>query len=564
MERRVIGIDFGSSQSSIAILKIGSTETPKLLNAGGGREGVTIPTILALDANDDSVVAFGNNVKKYYREETGNIKFASNFKRYLGSTDDEHKDANLYCRLFLQELAKFVRKQFNVDKLKPEEYVTCLAHPATWTQEQIDLLKKYAEEAGFPVDPDFGIYSVEEPVAAMHALKTDSSTKFRFGDKPEHYMVIDFGGGTLDICIIKTDILGRTPKIIATSGDPLLGGKEFDEIIDLVFFRKNENIEKCDLSPRELAELSDKIKEAKEGFSENFLVNDVATLPFHLSRGQYSLTIHKQEFQNICKDRGIFEKIKRSIHEALDKAGIDVPKIKKVILTGGSAKWFFLRAIVAEEFALGGDSIFLTENPFTDVANGCAIKIGRPDAPPEKKGLWVRYKLDGESQWSDLKCIFKPGRNAPTKDEKMYIGEIIGSRYFKPYRIILSWWTGFDEDNLDKFESDSVIEFYARSNAPFIDNLRGAAIRLRGQNSPPMPDVYKIYLQYQEDADGHKIYRFEIMDSRAALKESKRLREGESAVQNMPDGMIDVGDVLPGFISARAVGGLMTRTMKRR
>ena len=65
---------------------------------------------------------------------------------------------------------------------------------------------------------------------------------FRFGNKPEHYMVIDFGGGTLDICIIKTDILGRTPKIISTSGDPQLGGKEFDEIIEHLFFRNNESI----------------------------------------------------------------------------------------------------------------------------------------------------------------------------------------------------------------------------------------------------------------------------------------------------------------------------------
>ena len=148
-----------------------------------------------------------------------------------------------------------------------------------------------------------------------------------------------------------------------------MGGKEFDDIIEHKFFQNVDGISKSELSGRELAELSDKIKEAKETFSENFKTNELASFSFHLSSGQYSLTLSRSEFDNICKDRGIFDKIKKCIHDALDEAHLDVDKIKKVILTGGSSKWYFIRNIVAKEFALGGESIFLTENPFTDVAN---------------------------------------------------------------------------------------------------------------------------------------------------------------------------------------------------
>ena len=56
MERKIIGVDFGNSQSSIAIMEIGSAGMPELLNVGGGRNGVTIPTLLALDPNDDTVL----------------------------------------------------------------------------------------------------------------------------------------------------------------------------------------------------------------------------------------------------------------------------------------------------------------------------------------------------------------------------------------------------------------------------------------------------------------------------------------------------------------------------
>lgn len=575
MERKVIGIDFGSSQSSIAIMEIGSTGVPELLNVGGGRNGVTIPTLLALDTNDDSVIDYGNNVRKHYREEkTGSVKFASNFKRYLGRTPspdakDNEKNANLYSKLFLRELAAFVKNRFNIKELDPKDYVTCVAHPATWDEKQITLLKEYVKDAGFPVDPDMGIYSVEEPVAAMHTLKIQQSLNFRFGNRPEHYMVIDFGGGTLDICVIKTDILGRTPKIISTSGDPTLGGRDFDEIIEHLFFRNNEGIVKSELSDREIAELNEKFKEAKEAFSENFINGEVWTQPFHIARGQYSLTVSKQEFSNICNDRKIFEKIKKSIHEALAKAKIDVSTIKKVILTGGSSKWFFLREIVAKEFSLGGDSIFNTEQPFTDVANGCAIKIGRPDAPPEKKGVWVRYKIDGDKAWSHPKCILKPARSVSSDEESQYIMTITGTQYVKPYRIILSWWTGYEETKLERSDDEAVIEFYARSNVPFLDSFKGTMRALRHLPYNPMPDEYKIYLQYREDESGGKKYRFEIMDSDASEKEKKRLAlqnnpsngQAKADYENLPNGYKEVGDILPGYISFRAMGGMKIRKL---
>ena len=542
MRREVIGIDFGNSQSSIATWTA-ATMFPQLLHVDGGREGVTIPTVLALNPNNDSVEAFGNEAKKYYLEEKRNVKFASDFKRDLG----KNAEANRYCKLFLQELAKFMKARYNVKELDPQNYAACIAHPATWTKEQVDLLKKYASEAGFPSEPEDGVYSVEDSIAVIHALKNFTATEFRFGDKTENYMVIDFGDATFDICVIRTSFWGNALKIISTSGDPMLGGRKFDEIIEYLFFKNNESIVKSDLSERELAELRDKCKKAKEGFSENFRMNDVVTQPFHISRGQYSLTISKQEFQNICKDRGIFEKIKRSIHEALDKAGTDVSEIKKVILTGGSAKWYFLREIVANEFAFGEDAIFLTEHPFTDVASGCAIKAGFATSTER---VWVKYKLGDDGKWSDPKCILNPGRNVSPEEEMMYIGTIVGTQYVKPYRITLSWWTGFDEENLQKSEDDAVVEFYARSNWPPFDRLKRVWQVLRNIDSPMMPDEYKIFLRYQEDKAGSIKYRFEIMDAQAALKESKRLREGDAAVQNMPDGHREVRTVLPGFISS--------------
>ena len=85
-KRKVIGIDFGSSQSSIAIMEIGSNIQPELLNVGGGRNGQTMPTVLALDKNDDTLRAAGNEVRQRYKEVAdSSCRLVSNFKRYLGN-----------------------------------------------------------------------------------------------------------------------------------------------------------------------------------------------------------------------------------------------------------------------------------------------------------------------------------------------------------------------------------------------------------------------------------------------------------------------------------------------
>ena len=555
MGRKIIGVDFGSSQSSIAIMEIGSDGKPELLNVGGGRNGVTIPTLLALDPNDDTVLDFGTNVRQHYREES-TTKFVSNFKRYLGSkstdiNNDEQKKSNKYCKLFIKELAEYVRKHYNVDHLDAEDYATCFAYPATWSEEQIKLLKEYAEDAGFP-----DIHIIPEPVAAMHALKIQDN--FRFGDKKENYMVIDFGGGTLDICIIETDILGRTPKILSTSGDPTLGGKEFDGRVEHLFFRNNENIKKSDLSLREIAELEEKFKEAKEAFSENFLINDVATQAFHIARGQYSLTTSKQEFNNLCRDLGIYEKIKKAIREALQKANKVETDIQKVILTGGSSKWFFLKKIIADEFSLVGDKVFLTTNPYTDVANGCAVAVGRPDAPPAKKGIWVRFQLDSKP-CSESKCILFPGRSSSFEKEMMYIGKICGTRYVRPYKITLSWWTGLDETKLEPAGENAIIEFYARTNFPVFGRIKSGINGFRGMNVIQTPDEYLIYLQYSEDASGTVKYVFKIVDSNAAIKENA-ISNGKAA-DSFPNGYCETGAILPGYISSRSMLGFKTRKL---
>ena len=573
-KRKVIGIDFGSSQSSIAIMEIGSNIQPELLNVGGGRNGQTMPTVLALDKNDDTLRAAGNEVRQRYKEVADTTcRLVSNFKRYLGSAPEQgdtpevaelRRNAEKYAKTFLREMARIVERHFNVarDELSHEDFATCIAYPASWSDEQVRLLKNCIKEAGFPVDPDRGVYSIPEPVAAVHALRMGDGLGFRFGDKPEHFMVIDFGGGTLDVCVIQTDILGRTPKIVSTAGDPELGGKEFDDLIERIFFRNNE-IRRDDLSPSEQFELRDRIKEAKEAASEHFTKGEDHIHSIPLPSGQFELHLYRNEFVNMVNDAGICEKIRGCLHDALDKAGLDADQITKVILTGGSSRWFFLREIVAKEFSLGGDRIFLTDTPFTDVATGCAVSIGLSDQAPKKDGIWVRWRLSESEPWSEAKCLLAPGRNdSREKTGVQFLGVLPGTKYLSSYRIYLSWWHGFEKDQLERAGNDSVIDVFVRSNVPFLSRLKNAGRAMRGLQTGQLEDEYKVYLEFKEDAVGSCTYRFEIVDHDAARVDLVRRTKGDEAAGKLPQGTRITGHVIPGQRSYQGLVGLKRRKME--
>lgn len=562
--RKIIGIDFGSSQSSISKMNIGSDGMPDLYNLGGGIKGKYMPTMMAVDENDDTVIAYGNDVAQYIEQpKEDGVKFVMDFKRYLGQPD-----ANKYCKEYLKCLASVVKKMEGVQdgELSSDQYATCIAHPASWSAEQIELLKKFTVEAGFPSDPNRGMYTVPEPVAAMHALRVQESVGFRFGDRSENYMIIDFGGGTLDICVIQTDMLGSTPEIKGKSGDPELGGKDFDDIIKLWFFRQNQVLKEDALSPRDRAALMREVRKAKHFCSENFNRGlEDAVCPIDLCGSSFTFKISRQNIEDLCKANGYFKKIEDAIDAAMNEAHVTIADITKVILTGGSSKWFFVRKLVISKFALPDDAVVLTDNPFTDVAVGCAVFKGRTSEPKIKKGIWVKWKKAANDEWSKPIRILAPARLSDTIEaQNIHIGTLQETSYLKPYNIHLSWWTGYDESDLEKSGKDAVIEFYARSNYPFLDTFRGFACAVRKTIYKPLSDEYQIYLKYQEETDAEgKKYRFEILDVEAAERERVLLNSGKEEAENMPEGSREVGDILPGYRSECSMLGVGTRTLSK-
>ena len=521
MSRQIIAIDFGTTFSSVAFLPIGSPHQPGLLQFGGARHHV--PTMLRLDQNDHSVLSWGWAAQRDLRNgDMGDRSaVARDFKRGLG----EREESKELTRQYLSMLAAEIKdREGRLTELTKENFITSIGVPANWTEEQSNLLKSLAEEVGFPE-----VRVLQEPVAAMHNLRCQAVRNFKFGDRPETFMVVDFGGGTLDICVVKTQELGREPHVIAVDGDAKLGGIDFDDLLEKWFVRQ-VGINWDGLTTYERAALREQVQDAKENMSEVFRKTDdtgVFQCTFHMESGAHTFAATKQAFHNRVREAGFLEKLAGAVSRAMTSCGLQSKEVKRVILTGGSSKWFFVRQIVAKEMGLGDPNELLeTDSPYTDVASGLAICWGRTDEPPDKPGVWLDYKL-GSGAEKKRALLLAPGRVQFVDKDRYYLGEIAGSRIFKPYKLELEWRTGATERE-SATVGRSCVTVYLRTNHPRVETFRNILDAARRRETKRRADHYKAYIVTRETELGGQEYWIEVQNNQGDVQ-SLRVNPNERA-----------------------------------
>ena len=555
-KRKVIGIDFGSSQSSIAIMEIGESTQPSLFSFEDSAVGEPMQTVLLLDSGDAHTVAIGNKVKGFEESNScSNGRFISDFKRLLGTDKLGSKDAERYTLEFLCELARQVEERES-RSLSAVKYATCIACPAAWSESQLERFKSIVQEAGFPSDPDRGIYVLREPVAALR------SHLIHFANKPEKFLVMDFGGGTLDVCVVETDICGQDPYVSGIAGDASLGGRDFDQMLieHLESAYKDRGLNYKSLSSWEQFKLGRRIREAKQIFSENFSTDRSGSemkIPVQWpGKGEIQLVLSKEVFRNLVVSKGISDRIRSCVRAAISDSGKSSNQITRAVLTGGSSRWFFIRDIVREECGLADndETIIVSSTPFTDVAMGCAMSKARTGAAAEREGLWVKWRVNG-GNWRGPKNLLRSGRqNADSEIRHQHLCEIPHSQLLHPFRIELSFLWGDEESQPTPYRDGkcAVVDFHASSNHPVLKRPRDVVNALRGRTElidTTFRDEYQCFLHCKEYDNGGEDFKLEIRD----WKTSKGTLEGFD--WNDPR----LIDVTPGKFSRRGWFGWGTR-----
>ena len=350
---KVIGIDLGTTNSCVAVMEGG--EPVVIANAEGSR---TTPSVVGFQKDGERLVG---QVAK--RQAVANAdRTVISIKRHMGSDYKVNIDGKQYSP---QEISAMILAKLKKDaesylgELVKDAVITC---PAYFTDSQRQATKDAGKIAGLNV-----LRIINEPTAAALAYGLDK-------DKTSHkVMIYDLGGGTFDVSIL--DIGDGVFEVLATNGNCMLGGDDFDKrIMDWVVedFKNKEGIDlsKDKMAMQRIKEAAEKAKIELSSMSSTninlpFITAD-ATGPKHLD-----VTLTKDKFDAMTAD--LVEATKEPMRKAMKDAGLTYADIAKVILVGGSTR---IPAVVEAVKKETGKDPFKGINPDECVAIGAAIQGG--------------------------------------------------------------------------------------------------------------------------------------------------------------------------------------------
>ncbi len=349
---KIIGIDLGTTNSCVAVMEGG--EAVVIPNAEGGR---TTPSVFAVGKNGERMV--GDVAKRQAITNYENTVIS--IKRKMGTSEKVkagEKDMSP------QEVSAMILQKLKADA---ENYLgsavtqAVITVPAYFSDSQRQATKDAGKIAGLEV-----LRIINEPTAAALAYGLDKENN-------QKILVYDLGGGTFDVSLL--EIGDGVIEVLATAGDNMLGGDDFDKrIIDYIVgeFKKESGI---DLSGDKMA--MQRLKEAAEKAKIDLsgVMSTNINLPFITADASgpkhFDTTLTRAKFDELTSD--LVDRTMDPLGRTLKDAGISKDSIDRVILVGGSTR---IPAVQDAVKKATGKEPFKGINPDECVAIGAAIQGG--------------------------------------------------------------------------------------------------------------------------------------------------------------------------------------------
>ena len=350
MAKKIIGIDLGTTNSCVSIMENG--EVKVIANAEGSR---TTPSVVAFKNGE---IMVGEAAK---RQVVTNKNTVSSIKRHMGTAHKEHVNDRDYTpeeisAMILQNLKKTAEAYLG-------ETVTSavITVPAYFNDSQRQATKDAGKIAGLEVER-----IINEPTAAALAFGLDKL------EVEQKVLVYDLGGGTFDVSIL--DLADGTFDVLATAGDNMLGGDDFDNAVVnhiLDTFQKEEGIRLQDnMALSRIKEAAEKAKKDLSGMMQTQI-----SLPFIAQRDgaplHLEMTLTRAKFDELT--RHLVARTEEPVRQALRDAKMQPSDIDQVLLVGGSTR---IPAVQESVKRLLGKEPNKSVNPDEVVSMGAAIQGG--------------------------------------------------------------------------------------------------------------------------------------------------------------------------------------------
>jgi molecular chaperone DnaK (HSP70) len=195
-------------------------------------------------------------------------------------------------------------------------------------------------------------------------------------------LVIDFGGGTLDLSLVRTAPAADDPQIrqaeVLAKSDAYVGGEDIDQWIVEDYLRQIGSSREAigETSWQNLLAIAERLKirlSGSEEAKESWLDEETFT--------SYDLYLNRDRLEEILENRQLLEQVRQALDEVLAVAlskGIGKSDIEQVLLVGGSCLIPAIQQLVLSYF--GRQRVRLNK-PFEAVAHGALAlsQVGQID-----------------------------------------------------------------------------------------------------------------------------------------------------------------------------------------
>ena len=551
---KIVGIDLGTTNSSIAIVEAGM---PGLLADSDGKR--LMPSVVHYPSEGKPVT--GHAAQRILVIEPKRTVYA--IKRFVGGRlqDLSESDCSLEYQIGGNPIVvKIGDQQYTPEEISAEILSSLKAQatevlgypvdravitvPAYFNDAQRQATKAAGELAGFSVER-----IINEPTAAALACGLEKLPE------KSRVAVYDLGGGTFDLSIL--ELRDGIFQVLSTHGNTRLGGGDIDNrIYDWLLNEVTaEGFAASDEFSR--ARIREAAEKAKIDLSRQDIVD--IKLPFLSADSSFECQFTRKQLEDFAKPT--IDQTLVHCRLALADAGLMSQDLCQVVLVGGQTRMPLVRRLVADWFGCAeyvettgdvriGDSFHEANSPTLNTSNNPdeAVALGAAIQGAVLSGDLTNYlvldvtplSLGLETFGGLMNVIIPRNTTIPTKAGEMFTNAVDGQREMLVH--VLQGEREKSEDNwsLGRFELNfqPAKRGSARVGVQFEINADGILNVLARDTSTGHERILKIKsavdvddVQVQEMVEKSVELAFEDMDARRWVESSMRAVEAVKATR---------------------------------
>ncbi len=336
-----IGIDFGTTNSVCSVIV---NDKLKFILDKNGRK--LLPTLILYKEKK----IFGNEITKDKNYFNSIFSVKRNFTKDFDLKIYEDEKKNKISSIDVSKDFFIYLKKLCEDYLNLQIFDCVITVPAYFDEKARSGIMKAAFMAGLRVRR-----LINEPTAAAFAYGLERKKKGNF-------FIYDLGGGTFDVSLLK--LSDGIFKVIATGGDPNLGGDDFDYLFAKSTIMKEFNRDFDDFDEKEKLKLVKKFKIFKEKLLNSKEFTEQIEINQNIKNVKFNIDDLNQSIETLV------DKTVKISEDLLSEVDVSIDEVNGFVLVGGSSRLKLISEKLQKKFAT---QIFDDVNPDLVVSQGAAL-----------------------------------------------------------------------------------------------------------------------------------------------------------------------------------------------